>query len=100
VDYFIKKTSGILRPVTIPGYVGVSTPPVANLADMENRGVDVELGYRKSFGDFNLGINANASYLKNKVTYIQQDADFVTGDASFQTMGAITRIQKGQSYNT
>jgi TonB-linked SusC/RagA family outer membrane protein len=100
VDYFIKKTSGILRPVTIPGYVGVSTPPVANLADMENRGVDVELGYRKSFGDFNLGVNTNVSYLKNKVTYIQQDADFVTGDASFQTMGAITRIQKGQSYNT
>jgi TonB-linked SusC/RagA family outer membrane protein len=100
VDYFIKKTSGILRPVTIPGYVGVATAPVANLADMENRGIDVELGYHKSFGDFNLGVNTNFSYLKNKVTYLQSDADFVTGDASFQTMGAITRIQVGQSYNS
>ncbi|OQP63089.1 SusC/RagA family TonB-linked outer membrane protein [Niastella vici] len=100
VDYFIKKTSGILRPVTIPGYVGVSTSPVANIADMENRGIDVELGYHKSFGDFNLGVNANFSYLKNKVTYVASDADFITGDASFQTMGAITRTQKGQSYNS
>jgi TonB-linked SusC/RagA family outer membrane protein len=100
VDYFIKKTSGILREITIPGYVGVATSPVANMADMENRGIDVELGYRKSFGDFNLGLNANFSYLKNKVTYLQQDAKFATGDASFQTMGPVTRIQVGQPYNT
>ncbi|WP_207511113.1 SusC/RagA family TonB-linked outer membrane protein [Longitalea luteola] len=99
VDYFIKKTSGILRPVTIPGYVGVPVAPVDNIADMENRGIEVELGYNKSFGDFNLGVNANFSYLKNKVTYVSRDADFITGDASFQTMGPITRIQKGQPYN-
>ncbi|MBO9199572.1 MULTISPECIES: SusC/RagA family TonB-linked outer membrane protein [Niastella] len=100
VDYFLKKTSGILREIVIPGYVGVSNSPVANLADMENRGIDIELGYRKKFGDFNLGLNTNFSYLKNKVTYLQRDADFATGDASFQTMGAITRIQVGQPYNT
>ena len=99
VDYYIKKTSGILRPVTIPGYVGVSVSPVANLADMENRGVDIELGYRKSIGEFNLGVNANFSSLKNKVTSIQKDADFIVGEASFQTMGAVTRIEKNQSYN-
>jgi TonB-linked SusC/RagA family outer membrane protein len=100
VDYFIKKTSGILRPITIPGYVGVSTSPVGNIADMENRGIDIELGYRKSIGDFNLGVNANFAYLKNKVTYVATDADFITGEASFQTMGAITRIEKGQAYNS
>lgn len=99
VDYFIKKTSGILRPVTIPGYVGVPVAPVDNIADMENRGIEVELGYNKSFGDFRLGMNANFSYLKNEVTYVSRDADFITGDASFQTMGPITRIQKGQPYN-
>jgi TonB-linked SusC/RagA family outer membrane protein len=100
VDFFKKKTSGILRPITIPGYVGVSTSPVANIADMENSGIDVELGYRKRIGEFNLGVNANFSYLKNEVTYVAADADFITGEASFQTMGAVTRIQKGQSYNS
>ncbi len=100
IDYFIKKTSGILRPVTIPGYVGVAVAPVANIADMENRGIDVELGYRKSIGEFNLGVNANFSYLKNEVTYVASDVNFVQGDATFQTMGPVTRIEKGQSYNT
>jgi TonB-dependent starch-binding outer membrane protein SusC len=100
VDYFIKKTTGILRPITIPGYVGVSTSPVGNIADMENSGLDVELGYRKSFGDFSFGANANFSYLKNRVTYVAADADFIPGEASFQTMGAVTRIEKYHSYNS
>lgn len=98
-DYYIKKTNGILRQVPIPGYVGVPNAPAANIADMDNKGVEVELGYRKSIGDFNFGVNANFSYLKNEVVYVQRDVNFITGDASFQTMGAITRTQVSQPYN-
>lgn len=99
-DYFIKKTSGILRPINIPGYVGVSEPPVGNVADMENRGVEIELGYRTRIGDMNISFNGNFSYLKNEVTYVASDANFISGDAGFQSMGAVTRIQVGHSYNT
>ncbi len=100
VDYYIKKTSGILRPVTIPGYVGVSQSPVGNIADMENRGIDIELGYRQRIGDLNFYVNGNVSYLKNKVTYVAADANFIPGEAGFQSMGAVTRIQVGQPYNS
>lgn len=99
VDFYKKKTSGILRSVVIPGYVGVTTAPVDNVADMENSGVEVELGYRKRFGQLNVSANANIAYLKNKVTYVGADANFITGEAAFQSMGAVTRIQVGQSYN-
>ncbi len=98
-DIYKKKTSGILRPVTIPGYVGVSSSPVANVADMENSGMELELGYHKKFGQVNFSANGNISYLKNKVTYVAADKNFITGYASFQSMGAVTRIQVGQSYN-
>ncbi len=99
-DWFNKKTSGILRPVSIPGYVGVSSSPWGNVADMKNTGVELELGYRKSFGDFNLSVNANGSYLKNTVTYVSADTNFIGGGASFQSMSTVTRIQVGQSYNS
>lgn len=99
VDFYKKKTSGILRPITIPGYVGVSTAPVGNIADMENSGVEVELGYRKRFGQLNVSANANVALLKNKVTYVASDANFIAGEAAFQSMGPVTRIQVGQSYN-
>jgi len=99
-DYYQKKTTGILRPISIPGYVGVSSSPVANVADMENTGIELELGYRKKIGQVNFSANANFAYLKNKVTYVAADANFITGDASFQSMGAVTRTQVGYSYNT
>ncbi len=99
VDYYSKKTSGILRPVTIPGYVGVSSSPVGNIADMQNNGLELELGYNKKFGQLNFAANGNIAYLKNKVTYVASDANYITGDASFQSMGAVTRTQAGQSYN-
>jgi TonB-linked SusC/RagA family outer membrane protein len=99
LDVYKKKTSGILRPITIPGYVGVSSSPVANIADMENSGIELELGYRKSFGALNFSANGNIAYLKNEVTYVGADANFIVGEASFQSMGPVTRIQVGQSYN-
>lgn len=99
VDLYKKKTSGILRPIPIPGYVGVSERPAGNVADMQNTGLEIEVGYRKKFGELNFSANGNIGFLKNEVTYVNSDADFITGDASFQSMSAVTRTQVGQSYN-
>lgn len=99
VDLFNKKTTGILRPISIPGYVGVTSAPVANVADMENKGVEVELGYRKRIGELNFSANGNFAYLKNEVTYVASDTRFINGDAAFQSMGPVTRTEVGQSYN-
>jgi TonB-linked SusC/RagA family outer membrane protein len=100
VDVYNKKTTGILRPVSIPGYVGVTAAPVANVADMENKGLEIELGYRKKIGEVNFSANANFAYLNNQVTYVATDTKFINGDAGFQSMGAVTRTEVGQSYNS
>jgi len=100
VSLFNKKTTGILRPVVIPGYVGVASNPWDNVADMKNTGVEVELGYRKRFGDFNVSASGNFTYLKNTVTYVAADTNFIAGNAGFQSMSTITRIQVGHSYNS
>lgn len=100
VDFYNKKTTGILQDIDLPGHVGSNGRPSANIADMENKGVDLELGYRKKLGDFNLSVNGNISYLENKVTYLGNGINFISGDASFQSMGAVTRTQVGQSVNS
>jgi TonB-linked SusC/RagA family outer membrane protein len=99
-DWFNKKTTGILRQVKIPGYVGVSSNPWDNVADMKNTGVELELGFNKRFGQFNLSVNANGSYIKNTVTYVSADTNFIGGGAGFQSMGTVTRIQVGQPFNS
>ena len=98
-DYYIKETTGILQNVDIPGYLGASGSPAGNVADMKNTGLELELGYRKSFGEINFRANGNVSYLKNEVTYVGENKSFIGGGAGFQSMGEVTRTQVGESVN-
>uniref|UniRef100_UPI0040277BC8 SusC/RagA family TonB-linked outer membrane protein n=1 Tax=Prevotella sp. TaxID=59823 RepID=UPI0040277BC8 len=45
VDWFKKKTSGMIISMPIPNYVG-SEAPLGNVGDMENKGVEMEIGYK------------------------------------------------------
>ncbi|WP_445737381.1 SusC/RagA family TonB-linked outer membrane protein [Mariniflexile sp.] len=100
-DYYKKTTSGILQYNDIPGYVGATGSPLANVADMENSGLELELGYRKTIGNLNFSANGNISSLKNEVTFLGNDKEFITtGIGSFQSMGPITRTQVGEAYNS
>jgi TonB-linked SusC/RagA family outer membrane protein len=66
INYFDKATSGILINVPIPpslGYGGTFSfgSPVVNEADVRNKGLEFDLGYRNMEGRFNYRINANAT---------------------------------------
>jgi len=98
-EWYKKKTSGILRANEIPGYIGAEAPPFANIADMENSGLEFELGYRKRINDFNFSVNANMATVKNEVTNLGANVDYYSGPG-FQSMGAVTRTQVGHAYNT
>ncbi|MCZ4245310.1 SusC/RagA family TonB-linked outer membrane protein [Pedobacter punctiformis] len=98
-DWYKKKTIGILQNPPVPGYTG-SGAFAANVADMQNTGVEFELGYRKQFGELNVSVNANASFFKNEVTKLLPGVTFIDDNtASFQTLGGITRTALGRSYN-
>ncbi|GEP97399.1 TonB-dependent receptor [Chitinophaga cymbidii] len=99
-DWFKKATKDILQNPRIPSYVGAISNPAANVADMENAGVELELGYRNSIGEFDFSLNGNVSYLKNKVTNLGEGIEFLSGGSSFQNMGAITRTAIGQPINS
>ncbi|WP_158798544.1 SusC/RagA family TonB-linked outer membrane protein [Pedobacter sp. L105] len=98
-DWYRKKTTGILQNPPTPAYVGYLSS-AENAADMQNTGIEFEVGYHKKVGDFNLGINANASFLKNKVTKLLPGVDYIEDNtAAFQTLGNITRTAVGGAYN-
>lgn len=93
-DIYNKKTTGMLRQVRIPGYVGATGQPFGNVASLTDKGVEVELGYKKEIGEVNMSVNANASYVKNNITDIGLQ-EFITG-ATFQASSfEISRIQVG-----
>ncbi len=93
-DWYNKKTTGMLQQVILPGYVGTGNP-MGNVGSMVNKGVELELGYKKQLGPVDLSFNGNVSYLKNEVTDLGT-VDYMTG-ATFQSSDyEITRTAVGQ----
>ena len=95
-DWFKKETSGILGNPRIPAFVGAIANPAANVASLENTGVELELGYNKQIGELNFSFNGNITHLRNEVTDLG-DVQFLDGGATFQSSSyPITRTMVGQ----
>lgn len=66
-EVFDKNTDGILIGVSLPSYVGAVDATYVNAAEVNNRGFEFSIAHRNEIGDFQYHINANASFIKNKV---------------------------------
>ena len=100
-DWYLKKTTGILRDVPLPGYVGATGSPAGNVADMENRGIDLGMSYNKDFGDFGFSLSGNVSTVDNEVTFLGAGVNFLSGGTTVQASTfPITRTQVGQPVNS
>jgi TonB-linked SusC/RagA family outer membrane protein len=100
LDWFRKQTDDILQNPRIPGYVGAISNPAANVGSMRNEGVELELGYRKQFGDLSFGINGNVSYIKNEITFLGNGIEFLSGGQTIQNgTYPITRTAVGHPIN-
>lgn len=96
VDYFYKKTNGMLKEMSIPSYLGESKP-WGNVGSMKNEGVELELGYKFNKGDWNFRISANASYLKNELINLGNADGFEMYDNVHQ-IGNVSRAENGMPY--
>jgi TonB-linked SusC/RagA family outer membrane protein len=68
LEYFVKKTSDILLKVPLPYLGGSAEPPYINAADVENKGFEFILIYKKVKGDFKYNFSVNFSAIDNVVT--------------------------------
>ena len=94
-DWFRKMTKDlIVTGITPSTVVGVTASPV-NAGNVLNTGLEFELKWRDQFGDFNYSISANASTLKNEVTYIHETLSDGIDGVGVRNYGTITRFEKG-----
>lgn len=92
-DYYIKNTTDMLYSAAIPGVVG-ALPPVQNIGEVENRGLELALQYRNKWKGLNYEIGGNIAFQKNEVLFLGG------GDPTFsgQTFvsGAVAKTDIGQ----
>jgi TonB-linked SusC/RagA family outer membrane protein len=95
-DWYNKVTNGLLAQNPLPAYAGYSAAPYANIANMTNKGVELQLGYSKQVHDFNFSFNGNISHNHNNVTNLgiidYRDGGTVQGSSPSSTQ----RTEVGQ----
>jgi len=66
-EYYNRYTDGILQEISIPLVIGALNDPVVNLAEVENQGMEFQLGYNDRFGDFGFNASMNLTTVNNEV---------------------------------
>lgn len=74
-DYFISNSKNLLLQIPIPLASGnTGGDPLANVGEIENKGLELMLGYRGGKGDFKYNISVNGSFLTNEVIALVEEA--------------------------
>jgi TonB-linked SusC/RagA family outer membrane protein len=69
-NYFIKNTDDMLLSPPVIGSQGSNPSPFLNVGQVRNQGLEIELNWQGSKGDFSYNIGANAAFIDNEVVQL------------------------------
>ncbi len=95
-EVYNRVTSGILQTVDLPLSVGTSNP-LFNIGEMENKGVDILVGYSDRVRDFTYNVSGNISFVRNKVTKLYQGQPLFISGLLERDPSDVARIEEGRS---
>lgn len=76
IDLWNRVTDDMLYPQQIPYILGQVSAPSINVGEMENNGVDVELGYNGTINEeLQYGFRFNVSHYKNEINQLSAQAE-------------------------
>jgi len=100
-DYFIDTRTDLLIPdIPVSGIIGIGAPgarpPTINAGDVKNYGLEFAIGYKDKISEnFTFDINYNVTFIKNKVTRVDNGTGFYEG-GNFGLSTPTSRMQVGQ----
>ena len=92
LDWYLKNTDDLIVKVT-PSYITGFDSTYMNSGSVQNTGVELELGWKDTIGDFGYGISGNLSRNSNKVTYLDPTLTHING-TEIGNCHYATRFQK------
>jgi TonB-linked SusC/RagA family outer membrane protein len=66
-EYYNKITYGIIQSVSLPPNTGIQDPADLNVAEVRNRGIEIDAGYNAKLGPVNFTVSGNITTVSNKV---------------------------------
>ena len=77
-DWYNKDTEGILLRLNYPAQIG-ARPSEQNAGKVNNKGWELDLGWREQRGDFYYGVSFNLSDVKNKIVDLAGNSPDLSG---------------------
>ncbi len=81
-DWYLNQTKDLLYQLDLPGSGGAATAPYVNIAEMQNSGFDIELGYRDNFGDIDFNAKLELTTYNNEITKIAENVKYFDSGGS------------------
>ncbi|REG89202.1 SusC/RagA family TonB-linked outer membrane protein [Winogradskyella sediminis] len=66
VEVYKRTSKDLLFNVELPNYTGIPGLVAQNVGSFESKGIDFQIGYNKTMGDFTLGLDLNVSTNESK----------------------------------
>ena len=80
LDYYVKNTTDILLPISLPSIVGNVSPTIVNAGEVSNKGIEAALNFRESVRALRYGISANVGTVTNRVVRLHPNLPNIVGD--------------------
>ncbi|MCM1451307.1 MAG: SusC/RagA family TonB-linked outer membrane protein [Clostridium sp.] len=90
-DFYLSNTSNMLFDVPVSQVSGVDTSKI-NIGSMQNKGIELNVTSRHSYGDFNYAFAANWSLNRNKVTALGDNNADIIKNSSYSGGYYLTRV--------
>ncbi len=99
VNYFVKNTKDMLLAPPTVGSAGRTSVPNQNVGELQNKGLELELSYRRKSGDFSYQLSANAAFIQTEVTRLY-NGNFLGSQFYGRPNQEISRTYEGYSIAT
>jgi TonB-linked SusC/RagA family outer membrane protein len=83
LDWYQRTTSDLLFDPQQPAPAGTVAPPILNVGEMKNTGLDMSLNFQGALGNTGTwSVGLNASHYKNEIVKIDGEQDFFFGPSA------------------
>jgi TonB-linked SusC/RagA family outer membrane protein len=96
LDWYKKKTNGMLMTMALPQYIGDSRP-IGNVGDMQNTGIEFDFQYRLKINSVSFKIAGNASYIRNELIKLGNENGWANYDTAMG-IGTFIRAENGEPF--
>lgn len=93
IDIYSKRTDGMLVDPPVQAHIGAEIPTYQNIGEMINKGIEIELGYKKTMRELKISVSTTFAYNKNEVVNLGNTDYILSGE--FMGLGQISRTEVG-----